>query len=388
MIRLDAIPISSLPQRSKADGEGPHTARVNCVLHSGPLSAMQELTVTLNGIALAGVAEGDQFVYSWQLVLASDEVKVVLLSGGRPQKYWRGCWNARNGIVHAGTLPVQVFFNGRAQPHAEAMLIPLSDILTAISAGEDPAEPWERRGRRGDEPFEKQAMTASEQLSDLKGGAVIAEGEQKEHEDGGAYVQENEVEWEDADDPEEDQEPDEGLEASDDERSVSQEHGEMTPSGALVASAPNEQQQQSDRAKQLIAFHAGPSDSVLQDLKDLVASLPTRTLIVDVRPKGRKNQAQNGKVLLQKVFGAKYWDRSWAIAFRDQSVPLDARQKNGGFRQVIEEPEHNPDGILALLQKLEQGYTLIVIDAIAEEAQSRRKAVIDELQQRIPGGVS
>ncbi len=376
MIRLDAIPISSLPQRNNAEREEVYAARVNCVLHSGPLSAMQELTVSLNGTPLEGVREGEQFVFSWQLLLASDEIKVVLRSGGKPQKYWHGCWNARNGIVHAGTLPVQVFFNGRAQPHVEAMIIPLSEVLTVISAGEDLDEQWARRGGKGYESFEKQVMTASEQLSDenLKGGKVIAERE------------ENEVEWEDADDPEEDQDekPDKGLETRYDERSVSKEQGEVAQSGERAASV-RDQEQQSDRARQLIAFHASPSDSVLQNLKDLVASLPARTLIVDVRPKVRKDQTQNGKVLLQKVFGAKYWDRSWAIAFRYQPVPLDERQKNVGFRQVIEEPEHNPDGILALLQKLEQGYTLIVIDAIAEEAQSRRKAVIDELQQRVPG---
>src|SRR6266496_5617408 len=119
-IRLNAIPITGLPQVSKSDVPAPYAVRVNCVLHSGQLSEYQELEVRVNGVLQTGVSEGDQTVFTWQFFKASDEVQIALLNRGMRIKHWQGCWNERNAVLHAGTLAVQVFFDGKVQPLTEA----------------------------------------------------------------------------------------------------------------------------------------------------------------------------------------------------------------------------------------------------------------------------
>lgn len=123
MILLNAIPITSLPQKSKMDvSPTPLEPRVNCMLQSGPLPAHQALEVRVNDVLQTGVQGEGQVVFSWQFFKASDEVRIVLLNRGIRMKQWQGCWNERDAILYSGTLPVQVFFAGKPQPMMEAAM--------------------------------------------------------------------------------------------------------------------------------------------------------------------------------------------------------------------------------------------------------------------------
>jgi hypothetical protein len=145
--------------------------------------------------------------------------------------------------------------------------------------------------------------------------------------------------------------------------------------------------------RRIVAFHASSLDQqqTLQSLRDLMAAMPPNTLIVDVRlpSKGRQKkryQEQDGlsRWLLRSEFGAKYWDRAWAIQLFSQMISHPDRSGVSTWSYVVKNPESHPDGIPSLVKKLEEGYSIVVMDNITEYAESRRKAVIDELQQRVP----
>src|SRR5712692_5055927 len=90
MLRLEAIPITNLPQVTRAESPPtPYTTRINCILHSGQLLEHQRLEVHVNGTRQEGVLEGNQFVFSWQFCVASDEVRITLLSRGAEVKHWQ-----------------------------------------------------------------------------------------------------------------------------------------------------------------------------------------------------------------------------------------------------------------------------------------------------------
>jgi hypothetical protein len=331
MIRLDATLLQALPLRTKADSKGPYAARVNCVLHSGPLSEAQELTVSINKRSVVGMREGDQFVFAWQLLNPAEEVRITLHSHARPVRYWLGGWNGRDAIVHTGSLPVHIFFDGKRQPEAEMFLLATNGTTqlvhslngTVATVGNDDeqesirpstyAEP-ERAEMAGEAKKEQMEGEIDPPYGDMQ---VVRAKEQRAHDD--------------------------------------QEHA---TNGRITGS-------------RLIAFCASDTDGRLHDLQQLMAGMPAKTLIVDVRPRRVKNQSL-AKSQLQHMFGAKYADRSW-MRFRVQPT-------TGCY--VVEEPV--PDELLSLAQKLEQGYALVVLDHIALYEQSLRRAVIDELQRRVP----
>ncbi len=121
VIRLDAIPIMGLPQIVKSDPVEPASTKVNCVLHCEAFPTTQHLEVRVNGALQQQVEEGHQLVFCWQLATATDEVRIKLFKRGVLEQHWQGCWNERDALLSLGTLPVQVFFDGRLQPPVAAI---------------------------------------------------------------------------------------------------------------------------------------------------------------------------------------------------------------------------------------------------------------------------
>jgi hypothetical protein len=487
VIRIDAISITGLPRVSQAHVPVPYAARVNCVLHSGPLQAYQELEVVLNGVLQAGVHEGDQIVFTWQFSQASDEVRIALLARGMRMRHWQGCWNERDAILHAGTLPVQVFFDGKPQPLLEATLaaaaqahvpsllaetvngsrpvgtavleraqeedhgaeggeIPreeaqrtviVQDLLVIAASGQSPEVKAveEKRGTEDEEREEDEEELWNEEEEEAadkdegegENDAALGEVVREAYEREGSGTPDGEAmesdEMEESYSEEEDEEEgypweedeygvdDDDVPGRQDEETTEREWREGSdeaqpvveaelreavapPASVNVIVGGDEAPQpvgNHGAGRRLAAFHAGPLDleKTLQSLKDLLASLPAKTLIVDVRPKERpkkKYQQQDGlsKQVLRSVFGAKYWDRAWAIAIVSQMIPPADRSGFSTWRYVVDKPESHPDGIPALAQKLAEGYSMVVIDDRARYEESRRRAVIEELQQRIP----
>ena len=441
MIRLNAIPITGLPQMSKADVPESYTVRVNCVLYSGQLAEYQELEVQVNRVPLKGRREGNQSVFTWQFFQASDEVQIALLSRGRRIKHWQGCWNERDAILHAGTLPVQIFFEGKLQTMAtvsSAALARRSSSLAETVIGSRPIETGdlernqdEKRtgGSRGEGETvivqDLLVIVASEQPPAVQQEREV---EENEREDEGAVDSEeregdNAGQWEDGpyevEDEEEQWEEERSLDKDgrEGDNASQEEKEEGTPDRQEVegsdtvrqvddvavkeAVAPHTEvhdlvgrdEQQPGRnhlaGRHIAAFHASPLalEKTLESLKELVARMPSKTLIVDVRPMDRqkkKYQEQGfSKQLLRSVFGAKYWDRGWAIQTVSQMVPPADKAGFSTWRYVVDKLE-NPHGIPSLVKKLEEGYSIVVMDSIAAYAESRRRAVIDELQRRVP----
>lgn len=447
MIRLDAIPITRLPQISKGNAPESDTGRVNCILHSGHLSAYQELEVQVNGTLLTGGREGDQRVFTWQFSQASDEVRITLLSRGIRTKHWQGCWNERDAILHAGTLPIQVFFNGKPQPLLEAMMAPvlsadhahmaliptetvngsgLPGAIIAVSGEENTLET--RQELPGGEPEtvivqdlliiaasgqhsgiqpereKKYPEETKEDESDEEAHTVQWNGNERVPEE--KNIDEETNQWSEDDEDEESESAlweDERQEVDQEEREdnddipfvetdeiVEEESSHDDPANCPKADAQEQTPLSPRTGRSIAAFHAGPLavEETLQALKNLVAVMPPKTLIIDVRPTSRqkkKYQASEvlSKQLLRAVFGAKFWDRGWAIQTTSQAVPPSENVRGTAWRYIVNTPDSHPDGISWLVRKLEEGYSLVVLDSIAQYRESRRRAIIEELQQRV-----
>lgn len=451
-IRLDAIPLTGLPQVVQSEAPHVYTTRVNCVLHSGQLPASQHLEVSVNGAALPVAQEGNQSVFSWQFVKASDEVHIQLLSRGVLHQHWQGCWNERDAILHMGTLPVQVFFNGKSQP-----MVPVIGGLSSaatLAALRLPDESGDGNEQREGEGSASENGTSTERqngetqhgaslvVQDLLVTAVPRTVSAPPQEEGDAFQPGN-SEWQAREEsrPEDEEESEPGgdearsgetadeveleeeevlrvgqeeeveveceeeqenslLEEENDVEDVESDEEESQPFAESGRTASSEMQEEQRTATEVsamtgmrvAAFHASPYslEETLQALQTLVASMPSKTIIVDLRhhsrPQGR-NREQSGlsQKLLRSVFGGKYWDRSWAIEITYRGVAPTGRSSISQWRRVVANPDRHPEGIPSLVSHLREGYAAVVMDSTANYEDSLRKAVIDELEHRLPG---
>ena len=431
IIRLDAIPIPGLPQIVKSDPREPSSTKVNCVLHCEPLPAHQHLEVSINGVLLQGVAEGDQIVFSWQLMKASDDVRIKLFKRGVVMKYWQGCWNERDALLHLGTLPVQVFFDGKPQPPGGSALVATLEAMQRVGEGINHNGHTAVVSRAGDDN-EAHASRENENVVVVQDLAVIAvphpslmvpqpdyettEGEPNEFEHDGQEEEEesdgqeedrwDEVREEDETDEFEhdgqDEEEDLNVQNSHEEEVVvvdgQEEVGvedekvnteESEP--VVVLSDPHAVDEGGDRAQgpRIAAFHANPlaAEETLEALKGLMETMPPKTIILDLRrhSKTRKRdqgQSELSKDRLRAIFGGKYWDRGWAI---QTSYQRDASVEAGlsSWQQILVDPDGHQDGIPSFVEQLQAGYSVVVMDGSVSYTQSPRRAVIEELQKRV-----
>lgn len=418
MIRLDAISIIGLPKISKAALPEPSMVRVNGVLQSEPLPAQQELEVRLNGEPLTGVREGKQQVFSWQWVRASDQVQMILRSPG-PTQYWRASWDGRAAIVHTGTLLVQVVFDGKVQLPTEGARVngsspaeaPASSggagmraDLTLIAVAQPMGAVLQRQSDAMKGEVVKNAQEEREEQGEAERDGKQQEYEPESDEADGEDRWEDELEgdtadddgdqWEDEEDSEDQGEVDEVIaeenKTASDAAQALIKHGVGPAGGRVQGGTRPPADMFSAPTWQVTTVHADPlaHERTLQSLRELVALRP-KTLIVDVRPSSsprrKKYQTEDrlSKQSLRSVFGAKYWDRGWAIACTSQMVPRSGRIRGTSWRYIVNKLESHPDGIPALEQKLAEGYALVVIDSLALYGESRRRAVVEELLRRV-----
>ena len=413
-IRLDAIPITGLPQIMKTESEPElYATRVNCLLHSGQLLEHQCLEVRVNNVLQDGISEGNQTVFSWQFFNATDEVLIALHNRRMQTKHWRGCWNERDAILHTGTLPVQVAFNGKMQQVAGTTIddisfanlddsMPPTDAANSNGHNEhlmlESGNSTDNRKSHGDE---KQIRTADVQdllvIAEAKSSPVVtqqqteiapAEDYDEEVEDEEFQREQERIEneefeeVEDEDLQEDEDVEDDGYEPSNDmegDKSLSVQRKEPQEDEATTTPV----------GKRVAAFHANPValEQTLQALKDLVANMPPKTIIVDLREHNRQSRrsltsSALSKELLRAVFGAKYWDRGWAIKTSVQFT-IGSDNPSRRLRAVIVNCNH-PDGIPSLIKHYEEGYSFVLMDSRASYDESPRRTVINELRQRIP----
>ncbi len=340
-------------------------------------------------------------------------------------KHWQGCWNERDAILSTGTLAVQVFFDGKPQPTLAAIggltsaatLAAMQPSLEAVNGkghqdvlckpgntlSAPDAQPDDREGiivqdllvlaepRLSSTELQNYQEKTDDEVEDRVGGEareeVEAEGETEDEPDDEREDElENEIEDESDDEREgelggeQDDEPDDeivGSEAARKEAIETQEDPQTVAQSVITV------------GMRIATFHANSqhSEETLDALKKLLATMPSKTVLIDLRQQSqskKRRQEPGGlsKDRLRAVFGGTYWDRGWAIQTAYRSVPTS--ESPSGWRRVVIHPESHPDGILSLVRFLQEGYSMVVIDQMAAYAESPRRGVIEELHNRLP----
>lgn len=358
LLRLFAYPPADLAHLvGFAPPPSDTSPRISCLLHPGPLPTGQTLEVRVQDMALQGQSEGEQQVFSWQCA-AGEALRLILWYRGRPHREWLGCWNGEQVLLHAGTLPVQVIFAGKLQPEVDP-----ADLLSLLSAS--------RHNGHATEP----GQTASSNL------LVVAQTQPEGEHD--------ELESRDAQDGEPGQSAslshhsdNEFSAVSDEAVTAASEVRERltmeTPETPPICQAP--------AGTQLAAWHADPTggDASLEALTAQLVQMPAKTLLVDLRQHPRKaSRIQEGgplsKQTLRQTFGARYWERGWTIRTTQRLHPDSSKAR---LQCVITNP-HDPEGLPLLIERLQRGYSLLLVDRIATYEESARAAVIVALQQQV-----
>jgi hypothetical protein len=136
---------------------------------------------------------------------------------------------------------------------------------------------------------------------------------------------------------------------------------------------------------------------VLQQLADRLADMPANTILVDLRqhpptPRARLSRFQPRstparparpeklgltKEVLRLLYGARYWDRGREIATSRQMLA----GRPSRWRRVVD-PLTSSEGLSMLLQALEQGCSLLILDDLPVYEESARAAVLAALRER------
>jgi len=329
-------------------------------------------------------------VFSWQLLKASDEVRITLLRKGMVVKHWRGCWNECDALLHMGTLPVQVVFNGKPQPMAEdpdMLILPVqAGQANGTYAGQMPVPGHALSANTpdgGEETFPERGVQVPNMFVEVQPGP----GEETPQATLIHMLPEEEREEQAFEQKEEECE-------GDVDGAVEKEEGEMEPEGSEGGDVAREETPTTEAlllpaGKHVTAFHANSlvSDEALRSLKDRVSQMSPKTIIVDLRVqygKHKKYQVQSGlsKEALRATFGGKYWDRSWAVK-TTLKIRLATENRIAIWQSVVVTP-HHPDGVPALVEYYRQGYSIVIMDNRAAYEESARRAVIEALRQLVP----
>lgn len=392
-LRLYANAVVALPQVGAALGqEGPYAYQLNCMLQADSLPEEHSLEVRINYELKQGRQEGPRTLFSWILRSHTDEIQLRVTAGGSEIAFWRGVWD-HDALFHLGALPVQIFYNGVAQP-----LCASSHLLDAATSSLNGHAPIER--------------TPALSPTTETGAGFSNDDERTESEEHEAM----DTEWEEEVDVY--AYDDEEAEEDDDEQEQAQMEAEASISDAppmaererniqvvFKAGAPVLPPRETNAAAQtpggveksstplvskVATFHASSTfpEQSLQALKDLLATMPRKTVIVDLneQPRSRTKRQSYGpfsQAYLRDTFGGIYWDRSPFISTTLRTDPATTHGASRRWRSSMTNVEH-PAGIPYLEKYLREGYSMILMDRWAVYTESVRCAVAEALQQRIP----
>ena len=354
MISLEAISIPPSFFGGLSQQNAPEQPKVRCILSSGPLAESDHLNVLLNGTPIPGGKEHDQWVCAWQLFKGTDEIRVIFVHGEIESQSWRGCWDERDAILHAGTLPIQIRFNGKLQPMTAGTthLVALSPTTDPLSTNGHCSVPV---------PIALDEYSQSEKEQDGPSDTVVQ--------------------------PE--------LPGTQDHSREFSETLEQTETNELKDAETSSRAEEQSRAlaaseQHLVSYsltHAATAEQILQTLKALLEQMPANTMMIDLRKQDRTPRKKMGsqnhslKDVLRAVFGAKYWDRGWAINTEVQAVPTQQGSSRGEV--VITNPEY-VEGLGMLIEAYREGYSLLLIDQWSRYEQSTLSAVIQVLRHHFP----
>ena len=349
IIRLTAYPLTDLAHLAGFEPFPPSPdtpPHISCVLHASYPRGAQRLEVRVQDTALQGRTEDEQEVFAWQCA-QGEALRLTLWSHGRRSREWLGCWNGEQALLHTGTLPVQVTFAGALQPEVDP-----ADLVPWLAVAEQNGHTTEQ-----DPPTDLFVLA---QASDVE--STLATGTTTAFQDDTLQEEPRAVSWEDV--------------------SVEVPGAEVLPPTETVATPTRE----APAGTRLAAWHADPtaSASALEALSTRLAQMPAKTLLVDLRQHPRKAaRAQEtgplSKQALRQTFGARYWDRGWAIRTVQHLHPDQSRAR---LSTVITNP-HDPEGLPLLAERLLRGYSLLLFDRTATYEESVRASVIAALQEQV-----
>ena len=406
--------------------ETPSMRTLSCLLQVDGLTEQHHLDVAVNA-PLKYWDAGMQQMFSWELQEQRDEIHLSLhevtistspTSTIEQPLIWRGIWKG-DALFSVGSLPVRVFFNGREQPgltvsplhllesridpfpvNGHRIVVPaaVSPSGSSVDAATPdkhavPSDGW--TAQEAQPQAERDSMDAD--VDDVEETFVEEDGDDADPDDDEEYYDEGDGE------SEEDE-----VEDSDAQTVLAEDSSEATSGSAFatgLSSAPasaiapfdplitpsmEPSQPVQESWGQVATFHLSPvnAEQTLAALHDLLAKLPKKTVLVDLREKHQLRQKDDSFPLssahLHKVFGGKYWDRSAALKTRQQLLPEAQQTMVRRWERVLHEPEH-PDGLAALERYLRSGYSMVFLDALATYTESARYTVVEALRRRMPG---
>jgi hypothetical protein len=397
-LHLYVLPITLLSQDAMSPEPSEiSSGKLTCLLQASGLPQGQRLEVRVNE-TLKKWRDGSTQVFSWELQEAKEEISIHLCRDTAEMASWRGLWKG-NAIFHLGALPVQVFFNGMEQP-----LVDASTMIPIVDPSRDPFPTNGHEAGRAlfperpsvhDSEAPPPLVEIAEDPLTLDGDAEETDVQQEEQDD--LQEEEDDTEDEELEDGEEDEEDeDENVEAEEEGQLVF-EQDQLVLAEAL---SPAENTgvstlQQSDALQstptlgKVAVFHADPAmaDRTIERLKALLAMMPRKTAIIDLRELSRTRQKEEYSPLarahLRADFGGRYWDRSQYIKTTYRSLPEAERTMSNQWERVVTNVE-TPDGLPFLENYVRAGYSMIFMDSTGRYAESARRAVMIAMRERIP----
>ena len=394
-LHLYVLPIPMLSQDDLSPEQSEISpGKLTCLLQASGLPQGQRLEVRVNE-TLKKWRDGSNQVFSWELQEAKEEISIYLRSDAAEIASWRGLWKGTT-IFHLGALPVRVFFNGMEQP-----LVDASTMIQIIDAS---LEPFPTNGREaghalssdrplvhdGKAPFPMVEVAEDPLAPD--GDAEEADVQQEEEDD----PQEEEDDTEDEELEEDEEDEDENVEAEDEGQLVfEQDQLVLTEALSPAENTGVSTLQQGDALQstptlgKVAVFHADPAmaDRTIERLKALLAMMPRKTAIIDLRELSRTRQKEEYSPLarahLRADFGGRYWDRSQYIKTTYRSLPEAERTMSNQWELVVTDVE-TPDGLPFLENYVRAGYSMIFMDSTGRYAESARRAVMIAMRERIP----
>ena len=386
MIRLFCYSTTALASRAPSPGEAP--GLLSCLLHSGVLGTQQHLSVWVGGVSLPLTQEGEQAVCSWQCA-PEVEMEIRLHQHTRTIKAWRGWWRA-GALVQVGTLPLQVFLEGQAQPVASAATLPVAEASPVPSMTLD-----QRNGTSA--LYASAAATAVvERPAALAPSPPALPPAEASGEEAGDLWEVDLAAMRQAAAVTQEEEQDVPEQAAEREQPVA-----VPPASPLATDTPSSAGTARETmgiapAIAAMAVRAAGShaeqERMLEQLATLLASMSPKTILVDLRQHARTARVQPSrratprsgsglglsKELLRGLYGARYWERGGRIPMTLHQVSA----RPARWHLVISDPQ--APGLQELLAQLAAGMSLVILESEITYAGSTRAAVIAFVREHCP----
>lgn len=377
MLRLDCYTAATLALSRQQEDTPP---LLSCVLQHGAPGAQQHLAVWVGGVRQPLTRDGERDICTWQCA-PEVEMEIRLDQHHQMSKAWRGWWR-KGAIVHVGTLPLQVFLEGQEQPAASAAALSASMPPLRESATLD-----QRNGTSALHPQAAASATSVVERPAVQADQLSASEETTEEEEQDLWDMDLAAMRQAAAQGQEEEAEAVAAPPVDSHVAHDSSQAETMGESAEIVTAP--------MIAAMGARAAGSraeQERMLEQLAVLLADMPPKTILVDLRQHARTPRVHSSrrasprpgatlgltKETLRGLYGARYWERGGGI-------PTTLRQvstRPARWHLMISDPQ--AEGLQELLAQLAAGVSLLILDGEATYPGSKRAAVIDFVREQCP----